>query len=228
VCVPTAVSAWRSRRHGPLGLARVARDRLAHRLWLDESHVWYLLDLARLQRLPLRRGYELRSGTLDDRPALAQHPETTPTENAKRRLERGAQLWLVTIGDQIAFACWIFFDTTPAIAARGGELRLPAGTACLEDSFTTPDHRGRGIAGAAWTAIAEHLADDAYEMLITKVAVENTPSRRAVEKAGFRPAGEMRLHRRGFRTRVSVSSTAAELTGPEARTEAELERGLRR
>lgn len=130
----------------------MVRDRVVRRVWLDEEHVWYVLGLGRVEILPLAAGYELRPGKLDDLPAMADHLESTPTDTAKRRLERGAQLWLVTNGDQIAFACWIFFQATPAIAARGGELGLPAGTACLEDTFTSPEHRGRGIAGAAWTA----------------------------------------------------------------------------
>lgn len=216
------------RRHGPVGLARVVRDRLVSRIWLDEAHIWYVLALDRLKLLPMADGYELRPGTPGDLPVMAQDPDSAPLKKAKRRLARGASLWLVTIGGQIAFVAWVFGDAAPAIAARGGELTLPPGAASLESTFTNAEHRGRGIAGAAWTAIAEQLAGDGYEVLITKVEVENAPSRRAFENAGFRAASEMRLRRRGVRTRVSIARTATELTESEARAEAWLERTLRR
>jgi RimJ/RimL family protein N-acetyltransferase len=40
--------------------------------------------------------------------------------------------------------------------------------------------------------------------MVTKVEVENTPSRRAVEKAGFREAGIMRFRRRPWRSAVGL------------------------
>jgi hypothetical protein len=65
-------------------------------------------------------------------------------------------------------------------------------------------------------------------MLITKVEVENTPSRRAVEKADFRAASVMQLRRRGWRERVRFERQQTGLTPEEEKTEAELERRLAR
>jgi RimJ/RimL family protein N-acetyltransferase len=40
--------------------------------------------------------------------------------------------------------------------------------------------------------------------MVTKVRVENAASRRAVEKAGFVAAAEMRVRRRGWRTSLRI------------------------
>jgi L-amino acid N-acyltransferase YncA len=70
---------------------------------------------------------------------------------------------------------------------------LPAGTACLEDSVTAVHCRGRGLAPAVWARVADSLAGQGFAALITKVAEDNLPSRRAVEKAGFEPVARMEL-----------------------------------
>ncbi|MDX6582345.1 MAG: hypothetical protein QOI10_1529 [Solirubrobacterales bacterium] len=203
------------RQQGPIGLLRIAFDRARRRVWLDEAHIWYVLGLDRVKSRPLADGYELRRGGPDDLQALADARAGPPIGMAARRLDDGAQLWLATAAGAIAFACWIFEDFAPVLAARDGQLLLPAAIACLEDSFTIAAHRGRGIAAAAWTAIAAGLAGQGRQVLITKVEVENVPSRRAVEKAGFVGAGEMRLRRRGLRTVVTVTPCGAELTEAE-------------
>jgi RimJ/RimL family protein N-acetyltransferase len=108
-----------------------------------------------------------------------------------------------------AFACTIFRERTPTIAARGGWLDLPADTVCLEDSGTSPDFRGRGVAPGAWTAIADALAERGFKTMLTKVAIDNEPSRRAVVKAGFGEAADMRLRRLGPFRRVAMTPLGA-------------------
>jgi ribosomal protein S18 acetylase RimI-like enzyme len=75
---------------------------------------------------------------------------------------------------------------------------------CLEHSITAPTHRGQSIAPRAWTHIARVLAAEGQEAMITKVELENTPSRKAVVKAGFREMAVQRFERRGRRERVRV------------------------
>ncbi len=127
----------------------------------------------------------------------------SPSE-ARERLRDANDLWLVLEHDRALFSCWIFRDGTPVIAAPGGQLPLPAGTVCLEDSVAAAAARGRGIAPAAWSAIADTLAEEGQEHMITKVAVDNAPSRRAVEKAGFDAVALMHFRRIGPRSRTRV------------------------
>jgi GNAT superfamily N-acetyltransferase len=197
-------------RHGVAGLVSVVANRLVSLAFLDEHHVWYVLDLTRRADLPLADGYELRR--VEAVSALEQVLIDVRFDVARARLKEGNQLWVVDREGEPAFNCFIFFDQTPVRAASTRSLVLPPGTACLEDSVTSADHRGRGIAGAAWSLIATELRENGVEVLVTKVAVENAPSRKAVEKAGFLPAAVMHLRRRGFVEHVEVEREPAALT----------------
>jgi RimJ/RimL family protein N-acetyltransferase len=207
----------RIRRHGLLGSARAVRHRLTPRRPFHRDYVWYALDLQRPREArPLGPGLELRAGGPEDIRLLAQLPPDPSVGHmdeqvARERLAGTGRLWLVTEGDQLAFACWTFRDRTPVWAAHGGSLALPEGVACLEDSHSSPHFRGRGIAPAAWGLIADALAAERLRSLVTKVAVDNAPSCRAVEKAGFEAFGGMDVSVRDWRTRISVR-----LDGPES------------
>jgi hypothetical protein len=214
------------RRHGPGGLASVIANRLVRLAFLDEHHVWYVLDLDDVIDRPLADGYELRrvnpgeelgAALIDVRPDIAA-----------ARLAQGNELWVVEADGEPAFNCFIFFGRTPVRAAAGRSLLLPPGTACLEDSVTASDHRGHGIAGAAWSVIAKGLRDRDVEVLVTKVEVENVPSRKAVEKVGFLPAATMHLRRRGVVEHVAFEHEDTELTSAGAATAAALSNRLER
>jgi L-amino acid N-acyltransferase YncA len=209
------------------GLARQLALRARGFVYLDEEHIWYTLALSQVVRLPLAEGYELRLATEHDLDAVCDLT-TISIDDVRARLGDEAQLWVVVRGSELAFVCWIFPRATPVRAAASRVLELPLGVACLEDSFTAASHRGRGIAGAAWTAIGEGLRVTGFEVLITKVEVENGPSRRAVEKAAFREAGLMRLRRRGRRETVTLEQLPTQLSPEEDGAEGHLERSLRR
>ena len=155
----------------------------------------------------------MQTGRLDDLPA------TSPAD-AQRLRGLGGRLYLALDGGQPLFACWIHTSRTPTIAARGGWLSLPSGVVCLEGSVTAPAARGRGVAPAAWSELAGRLAGEGVASMVTKVGVENAPSRKAVEKAGFREVAVMRLRRLGPRARVTITGDS-----PPA---AQLRRGLGR
>lgn len=194
----------------------------------DEEHVWYTLAVDRAQAFSLAEGYELRlagraadAAFLDRLPVISAH-------DAGRRLADGAELWVVEREGDLAFSAWIFPERTPVWAARGGVLELPAGVACLEDSATSSAHRRRGLAAAVWSAMAAAVADRGFLAMVTKVGVENVPSRRAVEKAGFRAAAFMHHRRRGVRSRVSIELAPGELTEVERAAARALQHSLTR
>ncbi len=137
-------------------------------------------------------------------------------------------MWVVMQGEEPAFSCWIYPREQPMEAAASGMLEFPPGVACLEDSYTHAEHRGHGLAGAAWTAIAQDLGSDGYKVLVTKVEVDNVPSRRAVEKSGFRTASVMHRSRRGPRVRVDFEQGGDELDLAEREAAEQLERSLTR
>jgi hypothetical protein len=171
--------------------------------YLREEHVWYERDLgARPPGCELPAGLRLvrtDESRLDAVAQLGQNPQ-----QARARLEAGNDIWLVLDGDEPVFVSFTFRQCTPVIAASGGKLALPTGAAALEEAYTTPSARGRGIAPAAWTLIGDELARAGLQVLVTKIETENTASRRAAEKAGFRPVAVMQHQRTGARRRTAV------------------------
>jgi ribosomal protein S18 acetylase RimI-like enzyme len=74
----------------------------------------------------------------------------------------------------------------------------------LEDTTTSPDFRGQGLAPAMWLGIGGDLRRRGYGRMLTKVDVDNAPSRRAVEKAGFVEGAIVYLRRVGGRNRIKI------------------------
>ena len=190
------------------GVAREAGRRAVARVSLREEHVWYelRLDADLPAPPPLEPPLELARAGDDLRHKLEDLGQSAA--GAREYADRGNDHWLVMEGDKPAFSCWIFRAETPVAGTRGGWMPLPDGTVCLEHSVTSPDFRGRGVAPRAWGAIAAALRDEGVASMITKVAVENAPSRKAVTKAGFAEVALMRLVRRGVRTHVDVDVLA--------------------
>lgn len=195
-------------RHGPLVTARLgagaAREVLGPALRLHESHVWYELDLAGPGAGRAPDGLSVRRASRAEVEVLREIP-ATGVRRARGLLARGGVLWLAFHEGEPAFSCWTWGDHTPVRVARGGWLALPPHVACLEDSVTAERFRGRGIAPAAWAVIAAAVRAGGARTLVTKVEADNTASRRAVEKTGFRPAARMRTDRTWPRSRVHVT-----------------------
>ncbi len=195
-------------RHGLMGCARKALS-LMHRAagsmpYLRECHVWYRLDLRRDRpRVELPAGFQFAQAGAEDLPLL-ERLETNGRWEALRRLEAGASLWIVREGERAAFSCWTFQHHTPVLAARGGWLMLPPGSVCMEDSVTAADYRGRGIAPAAWTGVADAMARLGIKTIVGKVKEENAASRHALEKIGFQAVATMEFERVWLRARVKI------------------------
>src|SRR3954453_17076353 len=171
-------------RHGLRGFLEGTVRRVTDRVWLHEEHYWSALDTASVTDAPdFESPLTLTLATADDLPLVEQVGHSV--FDARKWHGEGHDLWLVRDGDAMAFMCWIFNGSAPVAAARGGWLQLPAGVACLEDSITNPDYRGRGIAPRTWKQIAVKLRERGIDSMVTKVETENVPSRKAVAKAGF-------------------------------------------
>jgi L-amino acid N-acyltransferase YncA len=192
-------------RHGASGLAREAIDRARPHVRLHEEHLWYELALA---------GASERVRSLDGLALRQAHPSDTALMGALDRdaahtaehVARGHDLWFVVDGETPAFSCFVYRGEAALLAARGGWMELPDATVCLEDSITAPGYRGRGLAPSAWSTLAAALEREGIASMITKVGVENAPSRKAVTKAGFVEVGLMRYDRWGPRSRVELEA----------------------
>lgn len=190
------------RRHGPLGAARLAAGRLRRAVRMRDRYIWYELRLDEERpRRELPDGFELQIARETRDLELFSALQSCGLTKTLERVRDGLP-WLVAADGQAAFACWTFLRRTPVRALPSDWLELPEHVACLEDSVTGPHFRGRGIAPGAWTALADHLAGEGYRAIVTKVMDTNVPSRRAVEKAGFREVASFELVRTGPRVNL--------------------------
>jgi RimJ/RimL family protein N-acetyltransferase len=173
------------------------------RLYLRETYVWYELALAAVPERELPDGMELVRATEADLWLAEQTGKGS--HSASDYLRQGHDLWVVREGDVAAFSCWTYRGWAPIAAVPHGRFELPPGVACLENSVTNPEFRGRGVAPGAWDGMAKVLREEGVEALVTKVRVENAPSRRACIKAGFDEVAEMTLSQTGPRSAVTFS-----------------------
>jgi GNAT superfamily N-acetyltransferase len=194
----------KARREGAGAAFRRAWEVVKQPFYRREEHVWYQLDVnAERPRREFVEGVRLIRAGADEAHRVEELGQIE--SEARERLRAGNDLWLALDDeDRTLFACWTFRSETPVYAAPHGRLELPPGTACLEDSIASPLARGKGIAPASWTAIADALSEEGFEVMITKVTTDNAPSRKAVQKAGFREIAVMKLTRVGPRQQVGL------------------------
>lgn len=199
-------------RRDPLAVLRSLRAELLRHVFLREQHAWYQLDLdGRRPRRELPEGVVLvraERSQLHAVERLGQSPKA-----ARRRQRQGNDVWLALEGEEPLFACYTFRKETPVAAAPTGLMPLPPGTACLEDSVTSPRARGRGVAPAAWSLIADRLDAEGFEAIITKISTSNAASLKAIEKAGFREVALMSYARTGPLRRTAVQVMSADGIG---------------
>jgi len=197
------------RHRGVKGTLGVAIRRAKNQLYLDETHVWYELALGNSRpQKTLRPELKLTRSGADDLLLLEELP-TISVDEARWRVEVGCDLWLVLDDRQPIFACWIFNDSVPLLAAQKRQLALPPGTVCLVDSITSPSYSGRGmVAPAAWSEVADRLEKAGVKSIITKVEVDNKVMRFALAKAGFRDIAIMRFRKAGPRRYIAIRAKA--------------------
>ena len=73
----------------------------------------------------------------------------------------------------------------------GGEMPLAPGDVYQFESYTAAPLRGRGIAAARVSAMADQLAREGHRRLIACVLPENAAAFRPLEKAGYRAVGRI-------------------------------------
>ena len=125
------------------------------RLYLRETYVWYELALAAVPERELPQGMELVRATEADLWLAEQTGKGS--HSASNHLRQGHDLWVVREGDVAAFSCWTYRGWAPIAAVPHGRFELPPGVACLENSVTSPEFRGRGVAPGAWDGMAKLL-----------------------------------------------------------------------
>lgn len=192
------------RRHGVRPTLWRVRDKLVALVYLHEVHVWSTLGLAEDRPRPaLPPGYVMHRAGVAELPEL-EDLGVDPAQSRKR-LATGAELWVIRHDDRLVYSGWVFHGYVPTVAAASGAVPLPAGMANPEDMVTAPEHRGRGLASAAYALIFDDLARDGRaSTIIGKVPEDNRANRRALEKSGWREFAVVDFRRLGWRRRATV------------------------
>lgn len=195
-------------RHGIAGCvilgARFAAHYLSTALYRHERHVWYSATTSDVKAIrPLPKGLNLLRAGREHLDLLSQS-NLYGWSAAETFLAEGGDLWIVREGERPVFCCWIFRERIPTVAVRGGWKGLPSNTVCLEEAVTDPGYRGRGIAPAAWSLIAQTLNEEGVRKIVTKVEEANKSMRRALLKTGLHQVAMVDYLKMGGLSRVRV------------------------
>ena len=182
----------------PLGLGR-ARDNVK-----SDARLLFLLaptQATSASRAPRATSATFREATADDADAYARDIGTDSPKTFASRLSGATRCYLVVEDSLILHATWV---TTAASWVR--ELRRyfrpPPGEAYTYESFTRAEARGRGAYPFTLTEIRKELAREGVSRLWVGVEADNSPSIRAITKAGFEIAFEVAYRRRWGRLTV--------------------------
>lgn len=112
------------------------------------------------------------------------------------RLDRGDLCFAMSIGDEIAHACWITGKHAQIDYLECEVMLRPDG--CLAyDAYTKPAFRGRGIAGARTRRMEPHLMKCGYRRLLSVIGPENRQSLYFNTAAGHQIVGVMGYYQLG-------------------------------
>ena len=125
-------------------------------------------------------------------------------EAAWRRgfIDKGARRGFVAVDERTGAPCyvqWLFVaEDNDFIRQHKSFPALEPGQALLENAYTPPAFRGKGIMSAAMAQIAERAADLGAREVLTFVAVDNIASLKGCQRAGFNPSLLHHCVRLGF------------------------------
>lgn len=193
----------RLRARGPREVSTLALQRLKEAFRSDDELIFFVrasggepVDSPKWKDLRLKRAERA------DASAYARDIGTDSAVTFAERLTDGTRCYLVLEGHKILHATWV---TTSASWVReiGRYFRPPAGEAYVYESFTRADARGHGVYPFALHGISHDLSTEGIERVWVAVEVDNAPSLRAVDKAGFDRSFELGYKRRLGRLTLS-------------------------
>jgi hypothetical protein len=174
---------------------------------LDETHLWFQRTLGvddPDERMPPE--ITLRQASADTVELIEALP-TVSLADARRRMERGVELWLLFDGDRPVVAAWFFRTTMPMIGAPRRAVTAPPGVVFLEDAVTAPDYRGQRLVRLFVRRLSVEFHRQGLTFIVCKVADTNVSSLRAVAALGFVEIG--RTHFRRILGRRQIEMTEA-------------------
>jgi RimJ/RimL family protein N-acetyltransferase len=113
-------------------------------------------------------------------------------------VEKGARDGFVAIDTRNGTPCHVQWMFGPADKRLNGMPALEAHQALLENVYTPPCYRRRGIMSTAMALIAQCAAERGAREVLVFIPHDNLASLKGAQRAGFRPVMLHRSVRRGF------------------------------
>ena len=107
-------------------------------------------------------------------------------DEVRNRLESGLKCFAASLNNQLIAVVWAATQSAK-IDYLDLEIPLQPGEAYIFDSYTSPQHRGRNVAGARSSQMIRYMRNAGYKRLIATILPENKPAFRAVTKLGYKP-----------------------------------------
>jgi hypothetical protein len=195
----------RAAARGPGEVLSLAGHRLKEAWSSEETLILNVRAAAEVDRPG--EGLTFRRAGVDDAEKYARDIGTDSAKSFLARLAPDVRCYVVEGEGRFLHSSWV---TTTGAWTR--EIRAyltpPDGDAYVYESFTRADARGRGIYPFALAGILTALSADGVQHVWVGVEANNTPSRKAIAKAGFAEAFTI-----GFRRRLG-RLTLKEPSGP--------------
>jgi GNAT superfamily N-acetyltransferase len=118
------------------------------------------------------------------------------TDAVRARLARGDVCLATWHAGRIIQGMWVSTGRAHLPYLRC-DLLLPSGTAYVQDVYTLPAYRGRGLASSAAAHRLRSYRERGFRQFVAMVALENRAGLRLVEKTGYRPIGRSACLRLG-------------------------------
>ncbi|HWI53272.1 MAG TPA: GNAT family N-acetyltransferase [Symbiobacteriaceae bacterium] len=122
----------------------------------------------------------------------------------EQRWSRGDVCYGAWAGGVCVHHSWVTTQDS-LIGEVHGRIKVAAGEAYVYDCFTSAESRGQGIFPAVLSHIGRGLVSSGTLRIWIAVEHENRSSIKAIERAGFRLAGEVSYRRFGGSARVAVA-----------------------
>ena len=193
----------RARHRGPAEALGDLSERIRSRLG-TQSGVLQILERPTDGTLQHLSDASFRKATASDAPAYARDIATDSPRTFRRRLSPETGCYLVESRGRILHASWVTSGSAWT-AELDAFVTPPEGDAYIYESFTRPETRGRGIYPFALHNICADLGQSSVPRAWIAVEATNAPSVRAISKAGFELAFELRFRRERGKVQVEAA-----------------------
>lgn len=132
-------------------------------------------------------GVEIRPGVVEDIDRFAKKIFPSEIDRYRRRLRNGRKFFVTMLEGRWINHAWI--TQRLSFAIDNIDLDLKEGDIYIDDAYTVPELRGRGINTLLHHYILEECRKRGFRRALIIVDVKNTASMRAMEKCDFASIG---------------------------------------